>query len=216
MHDALLAIALTFGVIGLGLALAASRTRGTSRELAARLEALTEGVQVGEDSTLTFTYADRSMAAARREKTWTLTTPVPRPPLPYPAAARALGDGRLIAALAAPGVACEPPRLSLELATARLKARSLRHQLERLAALASALERLPLDAALSRHLLDRAPEEERLSLFATLVSAFPESHETRRCALALADDQDPGLRGAAARVLETTGAGPVDGSAIVR
>jgi hypothetical protein len=144
---------------------------------------------------------------------------LPPAPLPWLAAARALGDGPLLAALLAPDVerpdgrrAPHPVRpdagdeVALLLPLARLDARTLRSALGRLARLADALARLPLPEALARHLLDRAPPEQRAACFRALCALAPASPVTRQCALALRDaEEDPPLAAAARAFLAAHG-----------
>lgn len=206
MDDALLPIALTLLGIATALWLAARRPRHSERELLLRLRAISPGARPDAAGVIAFTFSDRVVYASAEGGVLVLTTPLPPAPLPFPQAARALGDGPLIAALSAPDVDCGGERLSLRVAGPGRRVRALRRELERLVALVAALEAVPQDLALARYLLDHAPEAARLALFETLVTSFAASPETRRCAMALVDDDDPTLREAATRLLEAPAA----------
>jgi hypothetical protein len=104
-------------------------------------------------------------------------TPLAPGPLANGSMARALGRGDLIAELYQLRAMAHEDRLEAEVA-AGLGAKALRRSLDRLVALAAALEQLPRAEAMARWFLELSDGSSREAALARLIAAFPYAPET--------------------------------------
>ncbi len=198
MDDSLLLILFIVAVGGLGLVLL-ERTRRDPLRWRLLLQSSHPGVAVAPAASnprgaFTFTLRGRQLELSTVPPHLVLATALPLTPLPWTQAARALGDGEMLAAILDPAVVLDTRTLSLRLPMSTVRARHLRGAIERILTLAERLEALPMAQALARHVLDFAPPDEREQAFDVLCQLYPEAEATRQCALACLDEEEhPGL-----------------------
>jgi hypothetical protein len=187
------------GVAVTGLVLR-DRSRNDPRRWRVLLQSTHPGVTIVGDASdrrgtaATFAIRGRTLLLRAEAPHLMLETHLPETPLPWTQAARALGDGELLAALMQPELALDGGLLSMRLPMKSIRGRHLRAAIERLLTLAERLEALPMAAALARHVLDFAPPDEREGVFSTLCALHPTAEATRQCALACLDEEEhPGL-----------------------
>jgi len=179
-------------VLVVGLVAAARGRRGPARDVEV-LQALGFRVR-GGDGALTAVWAGRALVAEHRHDALHLSVPLEPAPLPYGLLARALGAGEALAALNELGAMAGADRLETTLGRGTT-AKRVRRLIDRVIALAVALESLPRAEGMARWFLDSAGEGDRSEHLARLIGAYPGAPETL-AACRLERDQPRDLRAA--------------------
>lgn len=123
-----------------------------------------------------------------------VTVPLVPAPLAYEVLARALGRGEILAALHALAARADDDELAAAIPPG-LSAKGLRRHIDRVVALANALEAMPLAEGMARWFVEVAAAD-RADALQKLVDAFPEAPETL-AACRLERDQQRDARAAA-------------------
>jgi len=137
----------------------------------------------------------------------TFELPLPPRPLSYDKLVRALGHGELLARLYAIEAQTSSDGLTGRWPL-QLRASALRTRLDELATLAQDLAAVPAAEALARHVLDRVDDDDPITVFALLLSTFPDAPVTLAvCRTELHAPRNPELTAMAQRHLAARAAG---------